>query len=435
MLTLLTIALLLTMAVLPSSANDGLYHTSGSFLIPLQENNISVAKEVLTIKIGNDGYAYVDVQYEFLNKKKERNVTMAFEAEAPYNTGAALNRDGGHPAIADFTVNMNGATLPYTNGIVLRNADDEGKSTDFTTIDMAKWKGVGEVSDEKLPMEDAIYSVEGDSTSAFAYAYFFNAKFIKGKNTVHHTYRYKMSASIDTKFEVPYWLIPAARWAGGKIGDFTLRICADNVQGIAVTAEPFEGTPFTIGSKTENTYPFTSIYHEKLIYGTLSQNIAMEWHKKNYTPTHNMRIYSDDKFTVCPPWNITQKVVVDNNGTPYIYMGDTDNGYLVMGQDVGTLTKSEAHIEEYSAEKGNGFLIIKNGVNSNVNIREKPTLKSAVVAKVVNNTEEMPEVCPCLGMLTVPVGGSFEQWFKTKVGNKTGYVRDDLMQWTPVNTY
>lgn len=66
-------------------SNDGVYFTSGNFLQPIKETDISVAKEILTISIGKDRFATVDVYYEFMNNSKAKNITMAFEATAPYN--------------------------------------------------------------------------------------------------------------------------------------------------------------------------------------------------------------------------------------------------------------------------------------------------------------------------------------------------------------
>ena len=59
--SLLLIACLL---VLTAQANDGVYFLSGNQLVPLKETDISIAKEVLTISICDDGYANVDVQYD-----------------------------------------------------------------------------------------------------------------------------------------------------------------------------------------------------------------------------------------------------------------------------------------------------------------------------------------------------------------------------------
>ena len=79
---ILTILIALA-AIITSTANDGVYFTSGNFLVPLQETDISVSKEILTITIGKDGFAKVDVYYEFNNKGQAKNVTMAFEAASP----------------------------------------------------------------------------------------------------------------------------------------------------------------------------------------------------------------------------------------------------------------------------------------------------------------------------------------------------------------
>ena len=97
---------LMVWSLLTASANDGVYFTSGNFLVPTQETDISISKEILTITIGKDNYARVDVYYEFTNSGAPKTVTMAFEADAPYNSGEQLNLNGAHPFIHDFTVNM-----------------------------------------------------------------------------------------------------------------------------------------------------------------------------------------------------------------------------------------------------------------------------------------------------------------------------------------
>ena len=94
-------------------ANDGVYYVSGTNLVPVQENHISITKEVLTIEIGDDGCAHVDVYYELLNKGNARTVTMGFEANLPYMTGDDFSPRGIHPSIKDFTVTLNGNQLGY----------------------------------------------------------------------------------------------------------------------------------------------------------------------------------------------------------------------------------------------------------------------------------------------------------------------------------
>jgi hypothetical protein len=106
-------------------ANDGVVFVQGNQLVPLKETDISVAKEVLTISIGDDGYANVDVQYEFMNHGKAKTVEMGFEAEAPYNDEAQMNTEGKHPYIYDFTVTMNDKPLTYKNSVILSYGEDK----------------------------------------------------------------------------------------------------------------------------------------------------------------------------------------------------------------------------------------------------------------------------------------------------------------------
>ena len=56
-------------------ANDGSYFISGNQLVPIGSNNdVRIDKEVLTIRLGNDGFAYVDVDYTFFNLKEAQTV-------------------------------------------------------------------------------------------------------------------------------------------------------------------------------------------------------------------------------------------------------------------------------------------------------------------------------------------------------------------------
>ena len=57
----------LLLCVFSARANDGTYYTSGNQLVPLQETDIRVRKEVLTITLMDNGYARVDVWYDFWN--------------------------------------------------------------------------------------------------------------------------------------------------------------------------------------------------------------------------------------------------------------------------------------------------------------------------------------------------------------------------------
>lgn len=275
--TLLMIGCLLA---LTAQANDGVYYLNGNQLVPLTETDISIAKEVLTISIGDDGYASVDVQYELMNNGKAKTVQMGFEANAPYNDNAGLNKDGRHPYISDFTVTMNGSALNYSNAVVA--ADYEG--TDFERLDLNRWK----VADD---LEWHLMREAGtDSIVPFAYAYFFEAPFKEGLNTVHHTYRYLMSYGVGRAFEIPYWLKPAMRWANHQIDDFTLRIKAENTaKHFCMEDSLFQGEPFRVTEgmgKVRKTLRFGDM---EMVEVSL-RNGTVEWHGRNFVPRSNISI-------------------------------------------------------------------------------------------------------------------------------------------------
>ena len=215
----LSLILLFTMAA-ALVANDGVYFTNGSFLVPVMETNISVTKEVLEITLCEDGYADVAVDYTFYNNTDKKTVTMAFEAAPPYNADTHFNPKGVHPFVKNFIVLFNGKKLQYRNAVVAEDGD-------LSPLNLKQWKGYGEVPDSLFPADDVLYNAASDSFCSFSYAYYFDAPFKKGVNQVRHTYRYKMSYGIGREFEVPYSLTPATRWANLKIDDFTLRIKAE----------------------------------------------------------------------------------------------------------------------------------------------------------------------------------------------------------------
>lgn len=426
-------ALLLTPTV---SANDGVYFTSGSFLVPVKETDISAKKEILTITICKDGYANVDVDYTFYNNSSEKkNVTMAFEAHPPYCSETLLNKNGIHPFISQFTVEMNGALLQHRNALVaLKFVGESTWESDHKPLDMTQWKGVGEAPDSIVPFENAIYNEALDSVISYAYAYYFNATFRPGENKVHHTYRYRMGYAIDSKFLVPYWLTPVTRWANGQVDDFTMRIKTDGkIEEILLADSIFKGSEF------KNFYP--PVYHIKhwdvsYIFATISEH-PLEWHSANFSPKADMEITSGDypDSYEMRRWSTEGKVVIDKNGKPSRYLADTDDGYFVSVQDYGVVPREGARVVEYSAEKGQGIVYL-NAETKAANVRLSPTKKSKVLCVIKDEEGELPETYPCLGLVTEQLpDGDYKQWFKIKVGKRVGYVSRDLMVWDSICTF
>lgn len=416
-------------------ANDGVYYTSGNFLVPVQETDIAASKEILTIAIGDDNFADIDVYYEFTNHGDAKSVRMAFEAMPPYNDNSEpLSRSGIHPFIKDFTVSMNGEKLHYSNSIVAFSSKDSIKPAHLKPLDMTKWKGYGEVPDDILPAGDALYNAELDSITAYAYAYYFDAPFVHGTNVVHHTYRYHMSYNVAEDFVIPYWLTPVNRWANHQVDDFTLRITAEGSKEMCLTDTLFQKEPFFSYNNTE-VYHLSDEYNESFIFANISAGDTILWHCNDFHPSADMSIHSPSwsRFNAMNLHSTSAKVAVANTGKEIArYLADSGDCYFIEVQDYAMANKSDWHIETYDAAKGQGWITIDSDVARKVNIRKRPSTKSAIIGTVEDHPEEMPEALPCLGLATAKDGST---WFKVKADGKRGYIRSDLMTWDAINSY
>lgn len=416
-------------------SNDGVYFTSGNFLQPIKETDISVAKEILTISIDKDSFATVDVYYEFMNNGKAKNITMAFEATAPYNDDSPLSHKGIHPHIKDFTATMNGKQLNYRNAVVALHYQDGNEEVDFTPLDMNKWKGE-EAYDSIVPVDNELYNAELDSFIYFGYAYYFDAPFKKGKNIVHHTYRYRMSYNVLQKFEIPYSLPPATRWANHKIDDFTLNITCDEGTDFCLADSIFRDAPFT-STRNMPIYYITDYDDQHKLFASILKGDTIRWQCKNFAPKQGMCISSPmwERTSISRRWNTFGRVVIEKNGDISQYCADSGDSYLVVAQDYGLVKKSESHIEEYSAENGQGVLIINDDIAKQANVREKPTTKSSVITTISYHQYEIPDIFPCLGLVETTDEDKTFMWYKTEIDGKIGYIRQDLMHWDSVGFY
>jgi len=162
-------------------SNDGAYTLSGNQLVPINESNISVKKEILTITRLDKGILDVKVEYTFFNPNKEKTIVVGFEAAEPEGDVETEPINGGHPYMKSFSVVMN------------------GKKLDFKINDNVKKENI-------------------------AYVYYFNAPFKRGVNKVIHHYTFEHSSGAGLAYEFDYVLSAASRWAGEVIEDFTLII-------------------------------------------------------------------------------------------------------------------------------------------------------------------------------------------------------------------
>lgn len=427
---------LMTCSLLTASANDGVYFTSGNFLVPTQETDISVDREILTITIGNDGFARVDVYYEFMNHGASKTVTMAFEADAPYNADAPKNLRGPHPYINHFTANMNGQSLSYDNALVPLRYTDGKANADFTPLDLTQWKNDKEAPPLVDLPNNLLYNAKLDSIVPFAYAYFFKATFQQGRNIVRHTYRYRMSYNVAQRFTIPYWLTPATRWANHQIDHFTLRITADEPTSFCLADSLFRDAPFTT-NRHNDIYHLSNDMNPSMIFARIGAGDTLTWQATHFRPTADMRIEAPtwERGTIATIGQTSAKVVVDRQGQVSRYIANCGDNYFIDVQDYGLVKKSESHIEEYAAEKGQGYLVINDAMAHRVNVRQRPTTKSAIVGQISYHANELPDVFPCLGLVEGQGRSNAWQWFKLRIGNTTGYVRQDLMVWDPIDSY
>lgn len=259
--------ILAIIAAVAAVANDAVYYAQGSLLVPIRESDIEVKREVLSIGLSDDGFARVEVEYEFVNHSQAKTVEMGFEATRPHNTEVDVAIQAEHPYIEDFSVVMNGQRLDYRVWLVEPGQLDQPLSQ---------------------PVEEF---------SPYAYAYCFQAPFKAGVNTVRHTYRYRMSYGVARSFFVPYWLTPATRWRGGSIGDFTLRISALNTaKHFCMPDSLFRGSEFVVTSGTGKVRHHQYEWSPELVEIALRDG-TVEWHARNFRPSADLEIGSVDLYT------------------------------------------------------------------------------------------------------------------------------------------
>ena len=250
--------------------NDGAFYMAGNQLVPINETDISVKKEILYIKKTQE-FAEVSVYYEFFNPKDEKEIIVGFEAGIPLGDAGFSPVNGHHPYMFDFTVSLNGNFLPYQIAFV--------KNSTYT-----KNHKIQNIDPKSLDND-----VIGDELD-FQYVYHFKAKFKKGKNIVKHTYRYKLSKGVCYYYDFNYVLTAANRWANKQIDDFTLILDMGDFQTASIRKTFFKNTnewTFNgIGKITENP-DYTNFY--------IQQGILV-FEKKNFVPKGELSVEEESSY-------------------------------------------------------------------------------------------------------------------------------------------
>lgn len=176
-------------------ANDGVFYAEGNTLIPLQETQVELKKEILKFYVVDHGYARVDVYFEFFNPSAAKTVTVGFVT--PPAEGDVSDEDAKSPFISNFTVNLNSKNIVY-----------KIKRLKETTFKLEKKEDEGEKDDY--------------------FVYYFPVTFKKGLNIIRHTYRYRGGASVELDRDFDYQITTGKSWANKQIDDFELQIHLDN---------------------------------------------------------------------------------------------------------------------------------------------------------------------------------------------------------------
>ncbi|PIE46271.1 MAG: hypothetical protein CSA44_00545 [Gammaproteobacteria bacterium] len=258
------------------SANDAVYYMHGNQLIPLQQNDISVRKEILTIteqkNKQSSGGIYdreflVDVDYIFYNPTQETTVLMGFEASAPSLLDDEYQVETMHPFLDDFSVVLNGEKLSYKTALV---ADPlhlaRGKITSITPQQAKK---------------RATMIGEGGGTP-YRYAYYFNATFKPGENRLRHRYRFAFGADVMLQNELGYLLTPANRWANKQIDDFTLNIHLLSPKNVFIERTFFDDAKHWSSDGRLVTAPYQ--YYENKMMQFNSEGTTLTFKQKAFHP-------------------------------------------------------------------------------------------------------------------------------------------------------
>lgn len=254
-------------------ANDGAFYAKGNQLIPISETTISVKKEILQLKKVKNQYIEVSVYYEFFNPKEAKEIIVGFEAFSPSGDVDGAPKNGRHPYMRDFTVNMNGSPLPHTIAYVSDTLyNQKGK---IKTIDLRTFEG----------------SKEGNAVDFF-YVYHFKAKFKKGLNIIKHTYKYELSGSVDFLYDFEYVLTAANRWGNKQIDDFTLILDMGEFETFNIAKGFFKNTKQWTIKGIGKTAEDRSTFLEKDVSKFHIQKGTLIFQQQNFHPSDELFVYA-----------------------------------------------------------------------------------------------------------------------------------------------
>ncbi|WP_299220250.1 YARHG domain-containing protein [uncultured Aquimarina sp.] len=267
-------------------SNDGAYYASGNQLIPINETDICITKEILSIvkkteyDKENDSkmdYAYVTVNYTFFNSSAEKTILVGFEAPSPSGDVNGHPIKGRHPYISKFDVTMNGQLLDHKTSIV----NEETYYINNKINEKTENEVVGDDFDSNDPN--------------FYYVYHFDAKFKQGINKIIHTYRFALSGSIMNEYSFDYILTAANRWGNHQIDDFTLNINMGDSESFYIQNTFFNDKDAWVidNGRSVNSY---SQYDEEPVSKFVIHTGGISFKKKNFKPRGELYLYVPQRY-------------------------------------------------------------------------------------------------------------------------------------------
>jgi hypothetical protein len=263
-------------------ANDGAFFAKGNHLIPINEHTISIKKEILTLKKVRNQFIEVTVYYEFFNPGESKKITVGFEAFSPSGDVDGTPKNGKHPYMRDFTVNLNNQILSYNIAYV----------SDSLFVKNGKINSIG------FPKVETISNV---NIVDFYYVYHFEANFKKGINIIKHTYNYDLSGSIAYNYDFEYVLTAANRWANNQIDDFTLIIDNGEFETFSINKSFFKNTnDWLINGigKLEEVKGVKDSFIEKDALKFHIQKGNLIFQKKNFKITGDLFLYAQNYYEI-----------------------------------------------------------------------------------------------------------------------------------------
>lgn len=258
-----------------SNANDGAFYARGNQLIPITESDINVQKEILTLKKVRNQFIEVTVYYEFFNPKEEKTITVGFEAFSPAGDVEGAAKNGQHPYMRDFTVELNRKILTY----------------DVAYVQDSLYAKNGKV--QSLNLDEFEGNKTGNSVD-FYYVYHFEATFKKGLNIIKHTYNYDVSGGVCTNYDFEYVLSAANRWGNNQIDDFTLIVDNGEFESFKIAKTFFKNNSdwFILGIGKKSSY---SQYDQQYTKFHIQKGLLI-FQKKAFKPSGELFISS----SYCP---------------------------------------------------------------------------------------------------------------------------------------